>query len=86
MVFKLIFSEEASSQLKKLENIITKRILFKLEDTADDPFQYFERLTGREEYKLRVGDYRIIAKIFPNENNIFIFSIGHRKNIYKKIK
>ncbi|MEK6972569.1 MAG: type II toxin-antitoxin system RelE/ParE family toxin [archaeon] len=86
MGFKLIFSEEASSQLKKMENIIAKRVLVKLDNTKEDPFQYFERLAGREEYKLRVGDYRIIAKIFPNENNIFIFSIGHRKNIYKKIK
>ena len=85
MTFKLIFSEEAESQFRKLDNVTVKRVLDKLETTKENPNHFFERLVGRDEYKIRIGDYRIIAKIFQNEKNIFILSVGHRKNIYKRI-
>ena len=42
------------------------------------------RLVGREEYKLRVGDYRVIANILNKEKKVVVRSLGHRKNIYKK--
>jgi len=51
-------------------------------DTKINPFHYFERLAGRNEYKLRVGDYRVIAEI---GDNIHIILIGHRKNVYNNL-
>lgn len=50
-----------------------------------DPYRFFERLKGRKDYKLRVGDYRIIADINKTEKKIEVTLIGHRKNIYKFI-
>jgi len=85
MTFKLIFSEEALLQLRKLDNKTAKRIVDKLETSLENPLHFFERLTGRDDYKIRIGDYRVIAKIFHTEKTIFIMSLGHRKNIYEKI-
>jgi len=82
--FKLEFSEEALSQLKKLDNQTAGRILEKISSSAEDPVHFFERLAGRDEYKLRVGDYRVIARIMQNDKSILVMSVGHRKNIYKK--
>jgi mRNA interferase RelE/StbE len=84
MVFTFVFSEEFESQLKKLDNTTVKRILDKLDSTAGSPSHFFERLVGRDEYKIRIGDYRVIARILQNEKTIFVLSVGHRKNIYKK--
>ena len=84
MTFKLIFSEESLSQLKKLDNPTAKRIIDKLDSAIEDPVHFFQRLAGREEYKLRVGDYRVISRIIFNEKTLVILSVGHRKNIYKK--
>jgi mRNA interferase RelE/StbE len=53
--------------------------------TKEDPFHLFEKLTKRELYKLRVGEYRVIAEINKNEITILVLLIGHRKNIYDKI-
>ncbi len=83
MVFKIRLSEEALSELRGLDNQNAKRIIEKLEKAAGDPHHFFERLVGREEYKLRVGDYRLLARILPEEKRIFVYSLGHRKNIYK---
>lgn len=42
------------------------------------------RKTLKGYWKLRVGDYRIVFKV--SGNNIFIFGIIHRKEVYKLIK
>lgn len=83
MTYEIKLSEEALSELRKLDIKTAKRIIMKLEQTAGNPIHFFERLVGREEYKLRVGDYRILSRVLPKEHLIFVYSIGHRKNIYK---
>ncbi|MBU0590741.1 type II toxin-antitoxin system RelE/ParE family toxin [Candidatus Micrarchaeota archaeon] len=83
-MFKVLFSQEALYQLKKLDNQIVSRILEKINETVTNPIHYFKRLKGRDEYKLRIGDYRVIANIMQNEKTVFIRSLGHRKNIYSK--
>jgi len=86
MTHKLVFSEESLSQLKKLDNKTAKKILNKLESASKSPHRFFERLAGRKDYKLRIGDYRIISRILSKEKTVFVVSLGHRKNIYRKLK
>lgn len=75
----MAFDEDAIDFLNKLPKEIKERIFNKIVETKTNPFHYFERLAGRNEYKLRVGDYRVIAEI---ENEIRVVLIGHRKNVY----
>ena len=81
--FDIEYSDEAIFQLKGLDTQIAKRIVQKIENTRSDPHRFFVRLVGRTEFKLRVGDYRVIAEIEENRKAIIIRSLGHRKNIYK---
>jgi len=81
--FEVEYSEESLFQLKGLDIPVAKRILQKIENTRSDPYRFFVRLVGRTEYKLRVGDYRVIADIEENRRVIVVRSLGHRKNIYK---
>ncbi|MGC8618812.1 MAG: type II toxin-antitoxin system RelE family toxin [Thermoplasmata archaeon] len=81
--FEVEYSEESLFQLRGLGVPVAKRIVQKIESTRSDPHRYFVRLVGRAEYKLRVGDYRIIADIEENRKIIIIRSLGHRRNIYK---
>lgn len=85
MTHSVIFSEKAASEFKKLPIDIQDRIKKKLFLIKITPFNYFERLTGRLDYKLRIGDYRIIADINQAEQKIEITKMGHRKNIYKQL-
>jgi mRNA interferase RelE/StbE len=34
-------------------------------------------------YKLRVGDYRVLYQISPDEEAILIHQIGHRRDVYR---
>ena len=79
---RIIFDEKATDFLNKLSLEIKKRIYRKLMQTKENPHRYFERLKGRKDYKLRIGDYRAIADI--NDNRIEVLLIRHRKDVYKK--
>ena len=84
-MYKVIFDPEAIEFLEKAERRLAKRIWDKIMSTKENPHHFFERLTGRKDYKLRVGNYRIVADIDDNKKRIDITLIGHRKNIYKNL-
>lgn len=84
-MYRLILDEEATDFLNKLSSHLKKRIFNKIISTKQNPFRFFERLEGKKSYKLRVGDYRVIADIDRSSKRIDVLLIGHRKNIYKRI-
>lgn len=85
-MYEVIFDEEAIDFLNKLPKLLRERIFNKIISTKENPFHFFERLKGRKDYKLRVGDYRVIADINKNTRKIEVTIIGHRKKIYKRLK
>jgi mRNA interferase RelE/StbE len=84
-MYEFIFDELAIDFLNKLPKDLRERIFKKIISTKGDPIHFFERLKGRDDYKLRIGDYRTIADIDQNIKLIKIILVGHRKNIYKKL-
>ena len=41
------------------------------------------RMEGTDTFRLRVGDYRVIYQIDIGKNEIFLITLGHRRDIYK---
>ena len=62
-MYDVVFSRKAEQQLKKLEKTIQKRIISVLERSRIRPEAYFERMVEEKIYRLRAGDYRILADI-----------------------
>lgn len=83
--YKIILSESASIQLEKLDKGTAARIVRKLKSVSDDPQRAFVKLSGSNDFKLRVGDYRIIAIMLKEEKMVLVIAIGHRKNVYQKL-
>jgi mRNA-degrading endonuclease RelE of RelBE toxin-antitoxin system len=44
-----------------------------------------QRLQGRSEFKLRVGDYRVLYEFDVKLGRIFLHYVGNRREIYKRI-
>ena len=42
-----------------------------------------KRLQGRPEFKLRVGDYRVLYEFDLPQGRIYLHYVGHRREIYK---
>jgi len=83
MAYVLYIDKHAGKALAKLPKDLAVRIFSKVKDTKQDPLRYWIRLEGRKDYKLRIGDYRVIADIDPEGKTIQVTKIGHRKNIYE---
>lgn len=43
-----------------------------------------QRLPGRPEFKLRVGDYRVLCEFDAKLGCIHLHYVGHRRDIYKR--
>jgi len=84
-MFKIKWGEKTLSYLDNLGFLLSKRIIKKVDNLKENPFsKNIKRLKGIDVYRLRIGDYRVLFEI--DKDLIKILKIGHRKNIYKKIK
>ncbi len=43
-----------------------------------------QRLQGRQEFKLRAGDYRVFYEFDAKLGRIYLHYVGHRREIYKR--
>lgn len=44
-----------------------------------------KRLQGRSEFKLRIGDYRVLYEFDVKLGRIYLHYVGNRREIYKRI-
>jgi len=80
------WESNSESEINSLPLEISLRIYDKVDDSKNNPEHYLERLKGMPEYKIRIGDYRVIL-IWDKTNKILkIQAVGHRKHIYKRYK
>jgi mRNA interferase RelE/StbE len=82
-MFDVKLNRRADRFLDKCHKLLAERITKKIEDLRINPFlPEVKRITGSSEFRVRVGDYRILYEIFHNENLIVITRIDHRSRIY----
>ena len=88
MNYKVLFSEEAKKQLKKLDKHISILIITWIRKNlqgCQNPRQFGKPLVANRtgQWRYRIGDYRLICEIQDEEITILILEVGHRKNIYE---
>lgn len=75
------------SAVKELNSIPQKeigKILRKIKSLSSNPRpEGCTKLTNREDYRIRVGNYRIVYSIHDDILLIIIIKIGHRKEVYR---
>lgn len=85
-MFKIIYSKSARKYLLKMPSKLQKRVLEKVCLLAKDPYisnNNIRKLVGREAYRLRIGDFRVIYSINDEILVIDVIDIGPRGGIYQ---
>jgi mRNA interferase RelE/StbE len=82
--YKITITKTAQKQLDKLSDKIAEPIIDAIQNLAQNPLpQGCKKLKGRDAYRIRRGNYRIIYDIYDNILTIDIVAIGHRKDVYR---
>ena len=88
MRYHVEFTKEALRQLKKLDRQSAALILGWIRknlENCENPRIHGKGLTANrsEQWRYRVGDYRIIAEIQDDKVIILVLNVGHRRDIYQ---
>jgi len=82
--YRIEFRPAALRELRKIDRSTQPRIQGAISLLAIDPRPPASRpLRGRDGYRLRVGDYRIMYTIDDGILLIVVVTIGHRRDVYK---
>ena len=83
MTYEIELKPRATKDLRKIPKEQASRIADALEDVADGMKGDVKRLTNfTPEYRLRIGDYRVLFEIEDN-SRIVVYRVRHRREAYR---
>jgi mRNA interferase RelE/StbE len=84
-MYKIKLSNTAKKDLDKIDYQMLKRLYSGMKSLEFEPRPVgCIKLKGEIAYRLRIGNYRIIYEIDKNKNEILIYRVAHRKEVYIK--
>lgn len=84
-MYRIEYSHTAAKALRKAPASVAGRVMSAIEELARDPYEMagVKKLTAREGYRLRVGDWRILYTVHNDILTIHILDVGNRKEVYQ---
>ncbi len=85
--YKLLIKASAAKELRAVKNKRDRqRIVRRIQGLENDPRPPgSQKLSGRERYRIRQGQYRIVYGIEKDELVVYVVKIGHRKDVYRAL-
>lgn len=82
MVYTIVFKPQATKDLKRMSTDHASRVVARIEAMSIDLHGDVKRLTDfTPEYRLRVGEYRVLFEI--EKGTIVIYRVLHRSHAYR---
>jgi mRNA interferase RelE/StbE len=84
-VYEVLLESRAERDLKKLPGEVFHRIIPPLKSLADNPKPRGARkISGsKKDWRLRIGDYRVIYEIDEQAKCVKVLRIRHRREAYR---
>lgn len=84
MKYKIEIERSALKALQKIPIKDRDKIIDTIEELSFDPRPIgAKKLTGRDGWRIRIGNYRVIYEIRDKICYILVLHIAHRKEIYR---
>ena len=84
MIYSIKIKSETKKYLLTLEKNLRRRISRSINELAANPRpSECKKLKGRDAYRIRVGDYRVIYEIYDDVLVVLIIRVAHRREVYK---
>jgi mRNA interferase RelE/StbE len=83
-MFLLLILPRAQKELARLPEREYERIRDAISALAETPRPPgCLKLSGREGWRIRVGDYRVVYEIDDKANTLTVLQVGHRRDVYR---
>jgi mRNA interferase RelE/StbE len=84
MKFQIILPKSVQKELARLPDEVASRMLARLAGLETNPRPaHVKKLKGRDAWRIRVGDYRVIYEIHDRVLQVIVITVGHRREIYR---
>ena len=84
MKYEIRILSSAEKEMDKLPIVVHSRISNRILSLENNPRpRGAKKLSGRDEYRLRVGNYRILYTISDSDSALTIIAVGHRREAYR---
>lgn len=85
MIWKVVVERAAKKALVRFPKVDQDRILAALDSLAADPYaaRNVKSLQGRDGYRIRVGDYRIMYRLDNGRLIVVVLEISQRGGAYR---
>jgi mRNA interferase RelE/StbE len=81
--YRVVILPAAERQLGRIDSGPRRRIDAAILALTEDPRPHgCRKMSGSEEYRIRVGDYRVLYEIEDDVLRVFIVKVGHRRDVY----
>lgn len=83
-MYKLRIEKAVVKALEKINEPYYSKIKAAILNLANNPRPAgYKKLKGRDGFRIRVANYRIIYDIFDNILQVDVIDLGHRKDVYE---
>jgi len=84
VAYSVLLKRSAEKELNALDQTLRRRIVQALLRLENDPRpRGAKKLTDREAYRLRIGDYRALYTVDDGNRIVRIIAVGHRSDVYR---
>ena len=84
MSYRVIIPKSLLKELDRLPARDLTRTLSQLTELENNPrYPGTKKLSGRDAWQIRVGDYRVIYEINDTEKTVVLIRIRHRRDVYR---
>ena len=84
-MYKIRLSNRAEKDLDALDELTFERTLVKIKELASNPRPIgYKKLINSNDFRIRVGVFRVLYEIDDKEKIVSIYRVEHRKEVYKK--
>ena len=84
MSYRISLLRRAQKELGELPHAVYERVCDSVRALGQDPRPPgCLKLAGREGWRIRVGEYRVIYEIDDEQQSVTVMHIGHRRDVYR---
>jgi mRNA interferase RelE/StbE len=84
-LYEIVFKRKVEKSVARLPDNAYQRVTRTIDDLSETPRPPgFTKLRGRDEWRIRVGYYRIVYGIDDEQRVLDVLNVAHQRDVYRQ--